>query len=168
MKKALIVVDYQYDFAHPLGKLYVPQGELIKKEIENKIIEYKNNGDYVIFSGDFHPQKHVSFKQWPEHCVVGSKGAEFFVDSSNVDLIIKKGTKLEYDSYSAFYISKDTKNREELNVESQLDSWLKNKKIEDLEICGLALDVCVQATYDDAIKKGYKSVINYNLCKKIK
>ncbi|WP_339034727.1 isochorismatase family protein [Spiroplasma endosymbiont of Cantharis rufa] len=166
MKKALIVVDYQYDFANPLGKLYVPQGELIQKKIENKISEYKKNGNYVIFSGDFHPQNHISFIKWPEHCVVNSQGAEFIIDSSNADLIIRKGTKLDYDSYSAFYISKDKEN-EKLNVESELDFWLKTKKVEDLEICGLALEVCVQATYDDAIKKGYNSVINYDLSKKI-
>ncbi len=166
MKKALIVVDYQYDFANPLGKLYVPEGELIQNKIENKISEYKKNGNYVIFSGDFHPQNHISFIKWAEHCVVNSQGAEFIIDSSNADLIIRKGTKLDYDSYSAFYISKDNEN-EKLNIESELDFWLKTKKVEYLEICGLALDVCVQDTYEDAIKKGYNSVINYDLSKKI-
>ncbi|WP_339021529.1 isochorismatase family protein [Spiroplasma endosymbiont of Atherix ibis] len=162
MKKALIVVDYQYDFADPKGKLYVPNGENIKKNIEKRIIEYKNNNNLVIFSGDFHPKNHISFSQWGEHCLVNSKGAEFYVDSSKVDLFIKKGTELNYDSYSAFYISQD------LEVESNLDLWLKKNNILDLEICGLALDVCVQATYDDAIKKGYNAFINFDLSKKLK
>ncbi|QHX36539.1 isochorismatase family protein [Spiroplasma sp. BIUS-1] len=161
MKKALIVVDYQFDFADPKGKLYVSQGETIKQGILEKIEEYKLNQDYVIFSGDFHPSNHVSFAEWGEHCLVGTSGVEFYVDSSKADLIIKKGTELKYDSYSAFYVA------QELNVDSGLDSWLKQREIKQLEICGLALDVCVQATYDDSIKKGYESFINYDLSKKI-
>ncbi|AGR41997.1 isochorismatase family protein [Spiroplasma diminutum] len=159
MKKALIVVDYQFDFADPNGKLYVPHGELIKDQIDNKIKEYKSENNLVVFSGDFHPKNHVSFSKWGEHCVVNTTGAEFYVDSSQVDLFIKKGTELDYDSYSAFYIAQD------LKIESKLDSWLKQNEINQLEICGLALDVCVQATYDDAIEKGYTAFINYDLSK---
>ncbi|WP_338985486.1 isochorismatase family protein [Spiroplasma endosymbiont of Diplazon laetatorius] len=161
MKKALIVVDYQFDFADPKGKLYVPQGEVIKNGIEDKINEYKNNGDYVVFSGDFHPMEHVSFSQWGEHCVVNSAGSEFYVDSSKVDLIIRKGTELDYDSYSAFYVAQD------LKVDSGLNDWLKEREVNQLEICGLALDVCVKATYEDAVEKGYESVINYELSRAI-
>ncbi|AUB31419.1 isochorismatase family protein [Spiroplasma floricola] len=165
MKKALIVVDYQYDFADPKGKLYVPEGEDIKKNIEKRIKEYKKNNDLVIFSGDFHPQNHVSFSKWGEHCLVNSKGTEFYVDDSEVDLFIKKGTELKYDSLSAFYIAKDVDRNIEL--ESELDQWLKKNNISELEICGLALDICVQATYDDAIKKGYRAFINLNLSKRL-
>ncbi|AUM62533.1 isochorismatase family protein [Spiroplasma monobiae] len=161
MKKALIVVDYQYDFADPNGKLYVPQGETIKKDIDNRVKEYKTNDNYVIFSGDFHPINHVSFSKWGEHCLVNSDGAEFYIDSSQADLIIKKGVEVDYDSYSAFYIAQD------LNIDSGLNDWLKERNVEEIEVCGLALDVCVQATYADAVEKGYNSFINFELSKSI-
>ncbi|AGR40992.1 isochorismatase family protein [Spiroplasma taiwanense] len=161
MKKALIVVDYQYDFADPKGTLYVPNGETLKKGIQKKIIEYKNNNNFVIFSGDFHPKNHVSFKVWPEHCLIDSKGCSFYIDSSKADLIIKKGSEKNYDSYSAFYIAKD------LNIESELDSFLKRNNIKEIEICGLALDVCVKDTYEDAKNKKYNVKVNLDLSKSI-
>ena len=73
-KKILIVVDYQYDFFHPEGSLYVPGGEKLQEKIE-KIIP---NFDGVIFTKDCHPANHCSFKEqgglWPAHCVMDTVG----------------------------------------------------------------------------------------------
>ncbi|WP_338983987.1 isochorismatase family protein [Spiroplasma endosymbiont of Othius punctulatus] len=159
MSKCLIVVDYQYDFAHPRGALYVKDGETIREGIISKIKEYKANNDFVVFSGDFHPEKHISFKFWPAHCVQDTQGVKFMVDEKFADLIIKKGTKVDYDSYSAFYIGN--------KVDSGLDQWLKTNQVTEIEVCGLALDVCVGATYVDCVNFGYKSTILNELSKSI-
>lgn len=157
MKKVLLVVDYQFDFADPNGKLYVDGGETLKKGILERIADYKSSNDYIVFSGDFHPNNHVSFDLWGKHCLVDQNGSNFYVDASDADLIIKKGTDRFSDSYSAFYVSE--------NVESTLNDWLIERNVNFIEICGLALDVCVKETYLDAKKFGYNSIVNENLCK---
>lgn len=159
MAKCLIVVDYQYDFAHPKGTLYVTGGETIKGPIIKKIEEYKTSGDFVVFSGDFHTEKHISFNFWPVHCVAGTNGSGFMIDTKYADFIIRKGTKEDYDSYSAFYIGD--------HVESGLNEWLKDHNVTEIEVCGLALDVCVGATYVDCVNFGYKAKILNELSKSI-
>ncbi|QHX35775.1 nicotinamidase/pyrazinamidase [Spiroplasma sp. TIUS-1] len=159
MAKCLLVVDYQYDFAHPKGSLYVSGGETIKQPIIDKIKDYKSNNNLVVFSGDFHPENHISFRLWPVHCVVGTNGSGFMIDTKYADLIIRKGTKIDYDSYSAFYIGD--------KVDSGLDAWLKANDVTEIEVCGLALDVCVGATYVDCINFGYKAKILNELSKSI-
>ncbi|KAJ3634470.1 hypothetical protein Zmor_016451 [Zophobas morio] len=73
------------------------------------------------------------------------------IDESLADTIILKGDLPDSDSYSIFY--------QGFEVDSGLDKILKDKDINDLEICGLALDVCVFATYKDAKEKGYNTKV---------
>ena len=116
---ALIVVDIQNDFL-PGGALPVPQGDEVIAPI-NRLIE---NAFTVVLTADWHPSRHKSFainhpgkkpfelvdmpygKQvlWPAHCVAGTEGAAFAegLVTSCADLILRKGTCAERDSYSAF------------------------------------------------------------------
>lgn len=158
--KALLVIDMQYDFVLPKGKLYIKDAESLIQPINNKIREYKNNGDLVIYSQDYHPADHVSFSQWGEHCVKGSEGTQIVVDfNEQKDLLIRKGIKQENDSYSAWYESKD--------VESRLRDILEKNNIKDVELVGVTEDVCVKSTYDDLIAFGYNATIIRNLTKSI-
>ncbi|WP_342269185.1 isochorismatase family protein [Spiroplasma endosymbiont of Aspidapion aeneum] len=159
MTKALIVVDYQFDFADPQGTLYVPGGELLKDKIIARIKEYRENNNLVIFSQDWHPLEHISFKEWPVHCVRDTLGAQLCIAPNPDDLVIKKGININEDSYSAFYIGK--------NIKSALNNFLLKNKINELEICGLALDICVNATYLDALRFKYKASVNLELSKPI-
>ncbi|WP_339022374.1 isochorismatase family protein [Spiroplasma endosymbiont of Crioceris asparagi] len=158
MMKCLIVVDYQYDFANPKGALYVKGGEAIKDIIEDRITFFRKNNWLVAYSMDWHPQNHISFKKWGEHCVQDQKGAEILLNNQP-DILIKKGIKQNEDSYSAFYIAE--------NVESSLKNFLQNNNVDEVEICGLARNVCVQATFDDAIKLGFKVTINEEASKSL-
>ena len=93
MKKALIVVDIQNDFCKG-GSLEVAGAESVIPFV-NKLIK-EGKYDDVIFTQDFHPKEHKSFAvnngqqvgeiielngiqqvMWPEHCVQGTRGAEF-------------------------------------------------------------------------------------------
>lgn len=167
-KTLLIIVDVQNDFC-PSGALPVPEGDKVVPVI-NKIID---KFDKVVATQDWHPQNHVSFasthkknvgdiievdgiKQvlWPEHCVQGSYGAEFHkeLDLRKVNLIIRKGVNANIDSYSAF-LENDKK------TETGLHYWIKGLGIENVYICGLALDYCVYYTACDAIKFGFKTYV---------
>lgn len=98
--------------------------------------------DTVIFEN--YPD--VEQKLWPAHCVQGSFGAELHPDLKVIDehtdkmrrsvVYVKKGSKSDIDSYSAFF------DNCKLN-ETSLNSDLKKHGITDLYVCGLAADVCV-------------------------
>ena len=149
--KTLIIVDYQNDFAHTKGALYVPGGSEIKEKISTLL---KSNAFHnVIATKDIHPQDHCSFKeqggQWPSHCVVGSYGAEFAFAKEleqKIDYVLHKGRDKNVDSYSAFY-DNDRKHY------TGLGSLITFPPCEDerVYICGLALDYCVKYTAFDAL-----------------
>jgi nicotinamidase/pyrazinamidase len=154
MKKALIVVDVQNDFC-PGGSLAVKDGDKIIPNI-NKLTS-SGEFDIIVASKDWHPQNHISFAKshgvdpftqvgektvWPIHCVQGSAGAELrpSLDTHNINLIIHKGMDLSHDSYSAF--------AEDNGKETGLRDILKGEY--DMYVCGIATEVCVNATALDA------------------
>ncbi len=161
--KVLLLVDIQNDFC-PGGNLAVEQGDQVVA-VANQLIA-SGIYDLVIASKDWHPSNHSSFASnnlngpWPDHCIQGSFGAEFHpqLASDKIDQVIIKGTKVEIDSYSAFF------DNAKLN-QTELDSFLKNvaKRLQisprdiEVSVCGLALDYCVKATALDAVELGYKT-----------
>lgn len=174
MKKALIIVDVQNDFCQG-GALEVPNANEVIPYI-NSLTEH-NHYEEVILTQDFHPANHKSFasnngKQvgetiilngkeqfmWPNHCVQGTFGAEFHqeLDTTKVTKIIQKGTNPEKDNYSGFESSSLTP------TPSELDTYLKSKNIEMVEVVGLALDYCVKYTCLDAVKNGYITCLHFN------
>lgn len=161
-KKALLLVDVQNDFCSG-GNLEVPKGEEIVP-VMNKLM--KDGGyDLIAASLDWHPKDHGSFVSqhpgrqafetgelsgqpqiiWPDHCVQGTKGAEFHpdLDSGKITHIQKKGTDKNVDSYSAF--RDNAKDRL-----TGLADYLQEQGISELHICGLATDVCVKFSLLDA------------------
>ncbi len=161
-KKALLLIDVQNDFCTG-GNLAVPNGEEIVPVI-NKLM---SEGDYDLIAAslDWHPQDHGSFVSqhpgkkvfetgelsgqpqiiWPDHCVQGTKGAEFHpdLDKEKIDHIQTKGTDKTVDSYSAF--------RDNMQDRlTGLSDYLQEQGITELHICGLATDVCVKFSLLDA------------------
>ena len=137
MENAVIVVDYQYDFADPKGNLYVKDGEKLQKPIQEFISKVKGKS-FIIASKDWHPANHSSFKdnggQWPAHCVMGTKGAILYFDSSFVDVIINKGLEQDKEEYSC------VKNDAIKNLFASFDN---------IFVLGLAKDFCVKNTIRD-------------------
>ncbi len=167
-KNALIIVDVQNDFC-PSGSLEVKEGDKIIPIINKIAAKFFK----VIATQDWHPENHLSFAKnhnkkvfetikigkitqvlWPEHCVQGTKGAEFHkdLDLSSVDLIIRKGTTPNIDSYSAF-LENDKK------TETGLHYYLKGLKIEKVYLCGLATDYCVYFSALDAKNLGFDAYV---------
>lgn len=149
--KAIIVIDCQNDFSST-GTLPISGGT----ELATKIYDFINKLDRtkykLIFSRDWHPTEHISFSNWPVHCVRNTKGAEYIFPLGKIskDLEILKATNKNYDAYSAFY-----KNR----FKSKLYKYLMFNYITDIYVCGLAKDVCVLNTANDGIKYKYNTYI---------
>ena len=140
--KALLIIDVQNDFIKG-GTLAVEDAEKVVPVI-NKIMD---KFDLVLATQDWHPKESVHFDKWPAHCVAGTYGAELHPElhKEKIDQFFFKGTSNKDDGYSAF---------EATNVE--LISYLKDKKVSGLYVCGIALEYCIKSSVLDALKEGFK------------
>jgi len=174
---ALLVIDVQNDFCEG-GALAVSEGASIVPEI-NKMMATAEN---IVLSQDWHPKSHQSFASnhtnqqpyaliempygpqvlWPDHCIQGSKGAEFHehLNVDRADLIIRKGFRAQIDSYSAFF-------ENDKKTVTGLDGYLSARDIKAVTIVGLALDFCVYYTAMDARKLGYEVNVVQSACRAI-
>jgi len=127
MKKALIVVDYQVDFV--TGSLRNQLALNIEKIIAEKISQYHESGDEVIFTLDTHTHEYLQTQEGRKlpilHCMKGEPGHELYGKV------------------------RDAKRSEDLCFEkstfpsSSLYEYLKNKNYTTVEICGVTTSTCV-------------------------
>jgi len=151
MREALIIVDFQRDFAPPHGALAVPGGD----EIAPRLNELARDPRYatVIATRDWHPPNHGSFREqggpWPPHCVQDSEGAELHpaLDRDQLDAVIDKGQDRDRDGYSAF-------------ESPELVQLLREQGVTAVTVVGLATDYCVLNTARDAIREGLSVTID--------
>jgi nicotinamidase-related amidase len=148
VSRALVIVDYQNDFASPDGALSVPGAE----GIADRLNELAASGEFafVVATRDWHPPDHGSFVtsdaagRWPVHCVVSTSGAELHpaLARDHVDLVLDKGTDPATEGYSAFDAT-------------GLGDLLRDRGVDELLVTGLATDYCVKATALDALAEGF-------------
>jgi len=143
----LIVVDVQNDFC-PGGALAVPDGDKIISALNEYIKKFSDSGAPIIFTRDWHPPDHSSFKSqggpWPSHCVQNSDGAKFHSNlmiPENAEIVSKADRKDE--AYSFF---RGTNLAEELH----------QRGIKRLLVGGLATDYCVKETVLDGLRHGFE------------
>jgi nicotinamidase/pyrazinamidase len=145
---ALVIVDIQNDFL-PGGSLAVAGGEQVIPVINAYIAKFQQHGLPIVATRDWHSPDHSSFVQqggpWPEHCVAGSKGAEF-----SPDLLLPKTARIfstgfdeMADGYSGF-------------ENTDLRPYLNHAGIKRLFIGGIATDYCVLHTVLDALRYRYR------------
>lgn len=167
--KALLVVDVQNDFL-PGGALAVPDGDAVVPLINGIMPRY----ELVVATQDWHPAEHQSFASqhlghaagdvidlagvsqilWPDHCVQHGTGASFAsgLDVARFDHVVRKGDDPAIDSYSGFF---DNDHRKATG----LAAYLRDKGVEAVDVCGLALDYCVKFTVLDAVSQGFRTTL---------
>ena len=177
MSEALLVIDVQNDFC-PKGALAVGGGDMIIQPINAAMDKF----DIVVLTQDWHPTDHKSFASshankepfdtvvmsygdqvlWPDHCIQGSVGAGFHPDLNHTraDVIIRKGSNPEVDSYSAFYENDKV-------TPTGLHGYLKNRDVTKLTLVGLATDYCVAFSALDAAKLGYAVTVRLDMARGI-
>ena len=173
----LLVVDVQNDFC-PEGALGVPDGDAVVPVI-NRI---QPGFAHVVLTQDWHPAGHQSFASthpghapfetvevaygpqtlWPDHCVQGTPGAAFHPDleTAKAEMIVRKGTRAEIDSYSAFYENDRT-------TATGLAGYLRERGFTRVFICGLATDYCVHFSALDAAREDFEVVVIEDACRGI-
>ncbi len=165
----LVVVDVQNDFCKG-GALEVPDGDAIVPSVNDIAKRFR----HVVFTQDWHTPGHRSFASshegrqpmetieveygtqvlWPDHCIQGTKGAEFHpdLDIPHAQLIVRKGYNREIDSYSAFF-------ENDQKTPTGLAGYLRERGLERCFFVGLAFDVCVRWSAEDARKVGFPAVV---------
>ena len=147
-KKALIVVDVQNDFC-PGGSLAVATGDEVVAPLNELMKEFLDRGEPVFKTRDWHPPTAKHFAAyggiWPVHCVRNTPGAEFHPDLFDDPriTIISKGIDENADGYSGF----DGTN---------LAQILRDQKVKEGWVGGLATDYCVKHTVLDALEQGFE------------
>jgi nicotinamidase/pyrazinamidase len=91
---------------------------------------------------------------WPDHCVQGTPGAQFngALDVPHAELVLRKGYRREIDSYSVFYENDHT-------TPTGLAGYLRERGFKRIFLVGLALDVCVRYSAEDAHRCGLEAVV---------
>jgi nicotinamidase/pyrazinamidase len=167
--KALIIVDIQNDFCTG-GALEVRGGDQIIPVVN----ELQEKFDLIVATQDWHPSNHKSFASrhdgkktfdvislegleqvlWPDHCVQGTRGAEFHpqLDTRRIEAIFRKGMEYNIDSYSGFFDNGKRKS-------TGLAGYLRDRKVDNVFVCGLAGDYCVYYTALDAIREGFTTFL---------
>jgi nicotinamidase/pyrazinamidase len=176
-RDCLIVVDVQNDFC-PGGALAVPDGDAVVPVINGLMGEFA----HCILAQDWHPQGHQSFASahpgrepfqtieapygeqtlWPDHCVQGSRGAEFHpaLQSDRAELIVRKGFRPQIDSYSAFC-------ENDQQTTTGLAGYMRERGFSRLFLAGLATDFCVRYSAEDARREGFEAVVIEDACRAI-
>lgn len=150
MKKALVLIDYIYDFVEDDGALTAGKpAQAIANNIAeaiNTLTEY----DVLIIANDCHSiddktSDHPESKLFPPHAIEGTKGRDNMlqddIDKSRAQVIYLDKTR-----YSAFY-------------NTGLNDILDLNNVDKLYLAGVCTDICVLHTAVDAYNYGFETVI---------
>lgn len=150
MKKLLLIVDPQYDFI--TGTLPVAGAIAAMDALAVHLFENGYLYSHIAITADWHPWCHCSFAgeggDWPRHCVAFSRGASIWkplLDAAMAaapTLVLTKGTGADREEYSIFANEASA---------AALKELVDSRGIEEIDICGLAGDVCVLNTARDAV-----------------
>ena len=173
----LIVIDVQNDFC-PGGALAVPGGDAVIEGLQKVAPKF----EHIILTQDWHPAGHSSFASahagkrpfdivelnygmqtlWPDHCIQGSKGAEFHpaLRLPQAELILRKGFRQRIDSYSAFF-------ENDRWTPTGLAGYLQERNLTRVFLVGLAYDFCVGYSALDARRVGLQAVVIRDACRAI-
>jgi nicotinamidase-related amidase len=142
-RAAVIVVDMQNDFAHPRGKLFVPEAPKTIPNILRLVDRARKHGVPVIYTQDWHMKDDPEFRIWGEHAVGGTWGAEIVdeLKPREGDIVIRK---LRYD---AFYGT---------DLDHILSRVLRR---ETLIVTGTVANICVLHTAGSAALRWFDVVV---------
>ena len=154
MKKALLVIDYTYDFVATDGKLTCGEpGQVLDNPIAAHIEQFIAEQELVIFANDLHEENdtyHPESKLFPPHNIRGTVGRNLYGKVGETYAAYKeKVLWLDKTRYSAF-------------AGTNLAILLKERNIEEIHLVGVCTDICILHTAVDAYNQGIPTVIYEN------
>ena len=166
MKKILIVVDYEGDFASKNGKLYVKDGDTLSHNIQDRI----DDKDYeeIIYTFDTHTEEEYfgseEQKQFPNiHCEYKTEGWKLYkikpINNMNFSKFVDNTDKpFEMVNFGKEFFF--TKNKFDIWTGNKVyKEWFTNRYDKNeviVEVVGLAQNYCVFMNIIGLVKHGYK------------
>ena len=153
MKRLLVVVDMQRDFID--GSLGTKEAQEIVPNVAEKIKEYQNAGDQVVFTFDTHYENYLETqegKRLPvKHCIKGTEGWE--LDKALQDF---QGIHCEKNSFGSDNLA---------SIIRHLYSIHHNKGFY-VELIGVCTDICVvsNALLIKSIEPEVRIVVDASCC----
>lgn len=152
MKTALLVIDAQNDFFEG-GRLPVADSRRIVQPLITGLLKAHKAGWLIVATQDHHLRDDPSFVAnggiWPEHCVPGHEGHEFYSDGLKWTIDRCAHAILRKQDYSGF-------------TGTGLHALLEAHGVEEVVVAGLAQDYCVLETAKDAVRHGYRTWVPLN------
>lgn len=152
-KKALLIIDYTNDFVADEGALTTGKsGQAIQAQILALMNQFYKNGDYVIFPTDLHHKNdpfHPETKLFPPHNLENTWGRHFY---DQVQTWFEAHAKS--DQVYAY-----SKNRYSAFANTNLDNYLRSRKIDSLTLTGVCTDICVLHTAVSAYNLDYQLTV---------
>ncbi|MCR2823714.1 cysteine hydrolase family protein [Lederbergia panacisoli] len=154
MKKALLNVDYTYDFVAEDGRLTCGEpGQKIEGRIFSLTQKFIEDGDFVVLAIDKHTEGneyHPEAKLFPPHNIEGTSGRELY---GKLYLLYEK----HKNDSNVYYMDKT---RYSAFAGTDLEIKLRERGIEEVHLCGVCTDICVLHTAVDAYNKGFQIVVH--------
>ncbi|MDD4144071.1 MAG: cysteine hydrolase [Prolixibacteraceae bacterium] len=159
-------VDTQVDFVYPNGKLYVkdaeklrPQWKKITRLAKEKYVRVVNTCDsHNSNSAEIDPSPDF-INTFPEHCMTGTRGADFVKETEPEDPVIFDWDKeylitpelFDYSKYRNYVIRKDAFDVFAANPYTDIIlSWLKP---ENVIVYGVTTNICVDFSVKGLLKR---------------
>lgn len=153
MNKALLVIDYSYDFVAPDGKLTAGEPAMaIEGNIAGKIDEAVKDDEFIFFMMDLHFEGdtyHPEYKLFPPHNIDGTPGRELYGEVSARYEEVKSQENvifLDKTRYSAF-------------CGTRLHQMLQERGVDTVVLTGVVTDICIMHTAMDAYNLGYDIIV---------
>lgn len=154
MKKALINIDYTYDFVAEDGKLTCgAPGQALEERIVQITKDFIERGDFVAFGIDAHEEGdsyHPEAALFPPHNIVGTSGMELY---GSLQTLYEKHQEDE----NVFYFEKT---RYSAFAGTNLEIKLRERDIKVVHLVGVCTDICILHTAIDAYNKGFQIVVH--------
>ena len=157
MKTALIVIDYTYDFIASDGRLTCgAPGQQIEGYVLDVTKEFVDASNDVVFAVDVHDEGdpfHPETRLFPPHNVRGTSGrglygavGQYFqsLQDQGLPSHVRWMDKTRYSAFAG----------------TDLDVYLRARRIEELHLVGVCTDICVLHTAVDAYNKAYRTVVH--------
>lgn len=154
MDKALINIDYTYDFVATDGALTAGKPA---QALHDRILEltkmFHDTGEFVAFAIDNHiagDPYHPETALFPPHNIANTPGQKLYGELEDYYQAIKDDPNVYYTPktrYSAFN-------------GTTLELKLRERHINEVHLVGVVTDICVLHTAIDAYNRGYQIVIH--------
>lgn len=153
--RALLLIDYTYDFVAPDGKLTTGEaGQAIEGALVRQIQLAIENGDEIIAMNDVHEMEdfaHPERALFPPHNMRDTSGRDLF---GRVAYAFEEAKAMADDRvhewektrYSAFW-------------DTPLLEYLQKKRVPCVILTGVCTDICVMHTAVDAYNRGYRIIV---------